>query len=196
MIEAQQEKNFVVSLKGIARRIVSVRYEKDGEDLKLHFILREGEKIPPGAISIEAHDHPNQPNDIALGGAKSLLINLLKSHGNPQARLLGAVLAKFEYAHRFDVFIAPLSKEDFLSARAEEKTLPSAISQLRGAFGDQSSFLILLDSSRGARGILWSPSQHLRAKFHSIAGGQQKGFWVLTSPIPLTSAQLKHAFLS
>ena len=45
MIGTQQEKSFVVSLKGVAHRIVSVRYEKDEGDLKLHFVLREGEKI-------------------------------------------------------------------------------------------------------------------------------------------------------
>ncbi|HCM36622.1 MAG: hypothetical protein A3J30_01790 [Candidatus Wildermuthbacteria bacterium RIFCSPLOWO2_02_FULL_47_9c] len=196
MIGTQQEKSFVVSLKGVAHRIVSVRYEKDEGDLKLHFVLREGEKIPREAISIEAQNHLIRPNGIALGGAKSLLINLLKSHGNPQARLLGAVLSKLEYAHRFEVLSALLSKEDFLSAQAEEKILPSVISELKDAFGEQSSYLFLLDSPYGAQGILWSRSPSLRAKFQNIAGGQQKGPWVLLRPAPLSSEQLKHAFLS
>jgi len=36
-------KTFSVTLKGLASRVAKVAYEKDQEDLKLHFTLQEGE---------------------------------------------------------------------------------------------------------------------------------------------------------
>ena len=44
--------------------------------------------------------------------------------------------------------------------------------------------------------VLWSPSSLLRTKLRDIAGGQQKGPWVLLRPAPLSSEQIKYAFLS
>lgn len=210
---SSEEKTFVVSLNNLAPWISRVRYEKEGKDLKLYFSLTQGE-ISPATLSLQIQgqadltiivgDKSPQNNGDELSSttqlsdkeAKQPLLDLLSSHKDPQTRLLGLILAKIEYMSQFNTFLAVLYKEDFQNVHADSKNLPLLISTLRESFGDQSSYLFFFDSSQGAQGILWSLSSQLQTKFRDIASGQQKGPWVLLLPTPLSSEQLKHAFIS
>jgi hypothetical protein len=196
MQEAQQEKTFVVSLKGIASRIAQVRYEKDNEDLKLYFVLRKGMELPSEAVSLDIQGVATAAQPAPKDRTRELLINLLKSHENAQVRLLGVILPKLEYNTRFQTFVALLSQKDFENTKTEIKLLPSAVEQLKKVFDEQTSILILVESEHTCQGILWSPSAQLRNRFRSVAGGQEKGSWILVPSVPLTSNQLQHAFLS
>ncbi len=207
-----QEKTFLVSLKGLAPWVARVRYEKDATDLKLYFTLNQKE-VSPEAFSLQIQNQADltiivgdklpqnnayQPSPLTLSAneAKKPLFNLLCAKEDPYTRLLGMVLSKLEYISRLHTHIILLKEEDFQSAHSEPKNLPLLVSELKASFGEQSSYLFLFDSSFGAQGILWSSSLQVRAKFRDIAGGQQKGPWVLLRPAPLASEQLKHAFLS
>jgi len=210
-----EEKTFVVSLKGLAPKIARVRYEKDQNDLKLYFTLNQG-GISPEALSIERQEQPDlilivgdkplQDNTVSpspsliptcsFREAKNALCTLLQSKENPQTRILGIILSKLEYIPSHHIFVALFQKEEFFDVQAYTKALPLALLQLQKTFQDNSSFLVLFDSPQGCQGILWSSSLNLRAKFRDMTGGQQKGSWVLLHPTPLSSTQLKHAFLS
>jgi hypothetical protein len=196
MPEAQQQKTFVVSLKGIAPRIAQVRYEKDKSDLKLHFVLHEGSEIPSEAISLDIQGSKPAITPDPERRIREFLFNLLKSHENPQVRLLGVLLPKLEYIPRLETFIAQLTEADLASVKAKISALPGTVRDLKDAFSPQSSFLVLFESAHTCQGVLWSTTPQLRARFRNIAGGQEKGSWVLLSPVPLSSNQLHHAFLS
>ncbi len=208
-----KEKTFVVSLKKLAPWIARVRYEKDAEDLKLYFTLNE-QDVSPEALLIQIQnqadltiivgDNSLKNNEAQLPAptilreteAKSSLLDLLRSQENPQTRLLGAVLLRLEHISRFNAYLIVLRQSDLKNIQVEPKNLPLIVPELRETFGDQSSYLLLLDSLLGAQGILWSLSLQLRTKIRDITGGQQKGPWVLLQPTPLSSEQLKYAFLS
>ena len=207
------ERTFVVSLKGLAPRVARLRYEKDAKDLKLYFTLSRGELFPEALslqlqnqadLTIIVGDQPLERNNgqlpsvnvLSAGEAKQSLLNLLRSQENAQARILGMALSQLEYISRLDLYLIALHEEHLQSMNLEYKNLPLLIPDLRGSFGDQSSYLFLFDSPFGAQGMLWSSSPNLRTKLRDMSGGQQKGFWVLLRPTPLSSEQLKHAFLS
>lgn len=208
-----KEKLFVVSLKGLAPWIEKVRYEKEAKDLKLYFTLNQGE-ISPEALSFQIQNQadltiivgdktrPNNPDAspsttvLSDDQVKKPLLDLLCSKEDSQTRLLGIVLSKLEYIPSFNVAVIVLRQQDFQDMRIDSKHIPLLVPELKESFGDQLSYLFLLDSPPGAQGILWSSSNELRTRFRDIAGGQQKGPWVLLRPAPLTSEQLKHAFLS
>ncbi len=209
------ERTFVVSLKGLAPRVARLRYEKDAKDLKLYFTLSRGELFPEALslqlqnqadLTIIVGDQPLERNNtqtqllaasmLSAREAKHPLLNLLRSQEDPQARLLGMALSQLEYISRLDLYLIALREEHLRSIHLEHKNLPLLIPELRGSFGDQSSYLFLFDSPLGAQGVLWSSSPHLRKKFHDMGGGQQKGFWTLLRPTPLSSEKIKHAFLS
>ena len=126
---------------------------------------------------------------------KKPLLDLLCSKEDSHTRLLGIILSKFEYIDRLDVAVVVLRQQDFHDMRVDSKHIPLLVPELKESFGDNLSYLFLIDSLPGAQGILWSPSNELRTKFRDIAGGQQKGSWVLLRPAPLSSEQLKYAFL-
>ncbi|MEK7542494.1 MAG: hypothetical protein AAB524_02230 [Patescibacteria group bacterium] len=208
-----KEKTFVVSLKGLAPWIARVRYEKDAQDLKLYFTLNQGE-VSPEALSFQMQDQadltiivgdkalqnnnsqPLSATVLSASETKEPLLNLLCSQENPQTKLLGAILSNLEYISHLDTHLTILRQENLRNIRVESKNLPLLVPELRESFGDQCSYLFLLGSLLGAQGVLWSPSPQLRAKVRDIAGGQQKGPWVLLHPTPLSSEQLKYAFLS
>ena len=210
---SSDEKTFVVSLKGLGPWISRVRYEKEGKDLKLYFSLTQGE-ISPTTLSLQIQgqedriiivgnkspqnnkDEPSSTAQLSDKEAKQPLLDLLSSQKDPQTRLLGLILAKIEYISQSNTFLAVLYKEDFRGTRSSSKNLPLLISTLRESFGDQSSYLFFFDSSQGAQGMLWSRSSQLQAKFRDIAKAEQKGPWILLHPTPLSSEQLKHAFIS
>lgn len=209
LASSSDEKTFVVSLKGLGPWISRVRYEKEGKDLKLYFSLTQGE-ISPATLSLQIQEQADL--NIIIGNnkdelssitqlsdteAKQPLLDLLYSHKDPQTRLLGLILSKIEYMSQSNTFLAVLYKEDFQGVRSGSKNLPLLVSTLRESFGeDQSSYLFFFDSSQGAQGILWSLSSQLQTKFRDIAKAEQKGPWVLLHPTPLSSEQLKHAFIS
>jgi len=210
---SSKEKVCVVSLNGLAPWIAKVRYEKDAKDLKLYFTLNEGE-ISPAALSLQVKNQadltvivgartqqdnsPLPPSSTVLSEiqTKEPLLELLRSREDPQTRLLGIILSKLEYIARLDVLLVVLHQQDFQNTRVGSKHIPQIALDLKESFEDHSSYLFLFDSSEGAQGLLWSSSPQLRARFRNIAGGQQKGPWVLLRPTPLSSEQLKHAFLS
>lgn len=208
-----KEKTFVVSLKGLAPWIAWVRYEKDNRDLRLYFTLNQGE-ISPEALSLQMQsqtdliiivgDKAQQNNALSLEGvsvlpasqAKNPLLELLRSKEDLQTRLLGSALSNIEYVARLNTHVIVLHQEDFQGMPAAPKHVPLLVPVLRESFGDQSSYVFFFDSLHGAQGVLWSSSPQVRTKFRDIAGGQQKDFWVLLRPAPLSSDQLKYAFLS
>jgi|GEM_PF-2016213 len=210
---ASQEKIFVVSLKGLAPWIAKVRYEKEAKDLKLYFTLNKGE-IPPEALSFQiqnqtdltiivgdetrlnnSHSLPSI-NVLSDSQVKSPLLELLCGQKDPAARLLGTILSKLEYMPQQNTYAIILHGQDFQGMPGEQKHIFALGPELAENFGENSSYLFLLNSPHGTQGILWSHSPQLQAKFRDIAGGQQKGPWVLLRPAPLSSEQLKHAFLS
>lgn len=192
MHEAPQEKTFVVLLKGVASKVAQVRYEKDESDLKLYFTLRQ----PPPTLSIETENDSGHQNLTLSERIEGRLLHLLKSHADPQVRLWGALLSRLEYIPASGLFVAVLAKQELESTQLKMRMLPAAMLSLTKAFGEQFSFFVLVDSDEGCRGILWSSSPLLRTKLKNITGSQQKGHWVLLRPTPLSSYQLKHAFLS
>lgn len=211
-----KEKTFVVSLKGLAPWIATVRYEKDTRDLRLYFTLNPtaGGEISPEALSLHMQsqtdltiivgDTAPQNNALSPEGVsvlpasqmKNPLLELLRSQEDLPTRLLGAALSNIEYVARLNTQVIVLHQEDFRGMPAGPKHLPLLVPVLRESFGDQSSYVFFFDSLRGAQGVLWSSSPQVRTKFRDIAGGQQKDFWVLLRPAPLSSEQLKYAFLS
>jgi len=208
-----KEKIFVVSLKGLAPWIARVRYEKEANDLKLYFTLNQGE-ISPEVLSLQIQNQAdltiivgdkarlnNQGSAssttvLSYDQVKKPLLDLLCSKEDSQIRLLGIVLSKFEYIARLDVSVITLRQQDLQDLRVDSKHIPLLVPELKESFGDHLSYLFLLDSLQGTQGLLWSSSSLLRTKFRDIAGGQQKGPWVLLRPAPLSSEQLKYAFLS
>ena len=128
--------------------------------------------------------------------AKKPLLELLCLHKDPETRLLGIALSKLEYVAEQDTYVIVLHQQDFQDMPTEQTYISRLAPELEKNFGAHSSYLFLLDSLRGTQGILWSRSPQLQTKFRDIAGGQQKGPWVLLRPAPLSSEQLKHAFLS
>ena len=207
-----KEKVFVVALKGLAPWIAKVRYEKEANDLKLYFTLNQGE-VSPEALSFQIQNQADltiivgdktrlDNSDSSLSATvlsenevKKPLLDLLCSKEDSHTRLLGIILSKFEYIDRLDVAVVVLRQQDFQDMRVDSKHIPLLVPELKESFGDNLSYLFLIDSLPGAQGILWSPSNELRTKFRDIAGGQQKGSWVLLRPAPLSSEQLKYAFL-
>ena len=181
-----------------------MRYEKDVKDLKLYFTLNQGE-ISPEALSFQIQNQADltiiigdktRPNNLSGDQVKKPLLDILCSKEDSQARLLGLVLSKFEYIARLDIAVIILSLQDLQDTRVDSKHIPLLVPELKESFGDHLSYLFLLGSLQGTQGILWSSSNQLRAKFRDIAGGQQKGRWVLLRPAPLASEQIKYAFLS
>jgi len=208
-----KEKIFVVALKGLAPWIAKVRYEKEAQDLKLYFTLNQGE-ISSEALSLQIqnqadltiivgdkarlHNPGSSPSTTVLsdGQVKKPLLDILYSKEDSQTRLLGIVLSKFEYIARLNVAVIVLRQQDLQDLGVDSKHIPLLVPELKESFGDHLSYLFLLDSLQGTQGLLWSSSSQLRTKFRDIAGGQQKGPWVLLRPAPLSSEQLKYAFLS
>lgn len=211
-----QEKVFVVSLKGLAPWIAKVRYERELKDLKLYFTLtpQTGGEVSPAALSFQIQSQAdltiivgdetrlnNSPplsstTTLSDSQAKKPLLDLLCGQKDPEARLVGALLSKLEYVSQQDTYVIALHQQDFQDMPGEQKHIFALIPELAENFGAKSSYLFLLNSSYGTQGILWSRSPQLQGKFRDIAGGQQKGPWVLLRPAPLSSDQLKHAFLS
>lgn len=208
-----EEKTFVVSLRGLAPWIAKVRYEKEASDLKLYFTLNQTAASSQD-VSLHAQnqtdliiivgDNSNQNNEsqsllipiLSANEAKKQLFDLLCSNEEVPTRVLGVVLSKLEYSSRLNTYLVSLREQDFQNMHAKPQNLPLVIPMLTENFGEQSSYLFLLDAPHGAQGLLWSSSPLLRAKFRDIAGGQQKGPWVLLRPAPFASEQLKYAFLS
>ena len=192
------EKTFTVSLKGLSPLISAIRYEKSGDDVKLHFTLQSGE-MSSSNIALESSqlstltlivgnnrtrdNYSETDNDSSIQGTKELLntaLSLLSPSDVPGVRLLARTLSRLQEGPQ-GLYAAHLTKEDF----AETKTTQLHLKDMAGKikeYGDKTaSYLILFETQKEAKGILWSEKNHLQKHVLSKGTGVSKNNWTICS---------------
>ncbi|MDA1337605.1 MAG: hypothetical protein O3C23_02475 [bacterium] len=157
----QQKKTFAVKLKGLAPWISQIQYEKEEADLTLYFTLKKDTEV-----NVIVED----------GKAKSKLLSPVTT---PLALLAQKLISNVEYKPNSDLYITSLQKKDFGECNATSLALKSAMEELKQYGAEESSVLVLYETTRGTQGLLWSKRQDIRAQVKSQNQGTEKGNWVL-----------------
>ena len=157
----QQKKTFAVKLKGLAPWISQVQYEKEEQDLTLYFTLNKDTEV-----NIIVEDDKS--------GSK-----LLSLTTTPLAPLAQKLISNVEYKPNSDLYITSLQRKDFVECRATSLALKSAMEELKQYGAQESSLLVLYETTKGIQGLLWSTRQDIREKVKSQNQGAEKGNWVL-----------------
>jgi len=188
--------DFVVSLRGLASKISKVQYEKDKEDLHLHFTLQKG-RVPQEDLSLQIQ---NQEDLTIIVGQDNLsekaVLELLAAQVSTQAKLLGRVLQKLEYVGT--VYVSSIQQKDFQETHSTPKTLIQAAQRVQEDFGDQSSYLFVFEPKLNltAQALLWTLKQDIRARFLRTGTAQQKGPWTLLNTTQSSPQQLRDGILT
>jgi hypothetical protein len=187
------QKISTVILKGLASRIAQVTYETDAEDLKLHFVLQQG-NMSLENISLEIEQSADLT--IIVGDSKaehnyekiySHVLELLLNHADPSFRCLGTILFKLELSPTHNMYTSTITQEDFQAALVYPKHAPQAIQALRNEFGEQCSYLLYFEKPGGGfQTILWTVNPQLQKSIHSLHAdtGKIKGNWILWDTAP------------
>ena len=170
----QQKKTFAVKLKGLAPWISQIQYEKEETDLTLYFTLKKDTEIN---VILE---------DDAVGS--KLLSPVMPS----LAPLAQSLISNVEYKPNSDIYITSLQRKDFLECRATSLALKGAIEELKQYGAQESSFLVLYETSKGTHGLLWSKRRDIREKVQSQNQGAEKGNWVLFEAQSTLSSLKEH----
>lgn len=196
-----EQKTFVVTLKGLARWISRVHYEKNDKDLKLFFTLQHG-NISPENLSLQMHGNPDltiivgekeYPNSLRSGDdpspklsggeAMAAALELLSLHPDILGRMMGAVLGRLKPEENLKLYHAFLAQEYFREYGKTPRMLPALVQELSESIGSEYSYLILHQSPASSliQGLLWTKDQGLREQLLSRVNGRQKGNWLLFS---------------
>jgi hypothetical protein len=192
-----EKKVCTVVLRGLASKIDQVAYEKDEDDLKLHFTLQSG-SIAAENISFDIESQAdftiivgNSQDQYNYQKLYSYVLEALLNHSEPVFRLLGTMLFKNERAPISNVCELTLTKEDLQTALVQPKHIPQAVDIFRSHFGDNLSYLLFLEKSPAFfQTIFWTAQQELQEKAAGQILSQQKGNWILWE----TSADQKNTF--
>jgi len=157
----QQKKTFAVKLKGLAPWISEIQYEKEELDLTLYFTLTKDAEV-----NIIVED----------GKTRGKLLSLITT---PLAPLSQKLISNVEYKPNSDLYITSLYKRDFQECGATSLALKGAMEELKQCGGESSSLLVLFETAKGARGLLWSKRSEVREKVKTLNKGTEKGNWVL-----------------
>ena len=196
----KQEKTFAVSITGLAPWISQVYYEKDATDLKIYFTLkgREAQNTTPSPaadrLTIAVQDTAPQVNKqhisrkngsstiYATTPVRDFAVILLSQSSGAEKKLLGRILTNLEYINSLGIYLSIITESNFTASGASTKALHFAIEELKAAFGETHSFLLLFGSSQASTGgLLWSPRQDVQDKIMLYGNGEGKGNWVLFS---------------
>jgi len=157
----QQKKTFAVRLKGLAPWISEIQYEKEELDLTLYFSLKKDAEVN---IIVE---------DGRAGG------KLLSPIITPLVPLSQKLISNVEYKPNSDLYITSLRHQDFVECGATSLALKGAVEELKQCGGENSSLLILFETTGGTQGLLWSKRPEIRKKVKTLNKGAEKGNWVL-----------------
>lgn len=157
----QQKKTFAVRLKGLAPWIAEIQYEKAKEDLILYFALKKAAEV-----NIIVEDDKTQSK-------------LLSPTTASLAPLSQKLISNVEYKPNSDLYITTLQKKDFEECNATSLALKGAVEELKQYGAQESSLLVLYETTKGTQGLLWSKRQEIREKVRSQNQGTEKGNWVL-----------------
>lgn len=158
-MEDLKKKTTILTLKNAAPLVHEIRYEKKDNDLVFYVSLKKDTKI-----NVIVEDGEVTYKQLAPLG---LLSKLLLSH--------------IEYKPSSDLYISFATAPDFISCKATPKSLRESLGELRDCANQNSSFLILFESSplQKTHGLLWSPKRDVREKALSLYRGTQRGNWAL-----------------
>lgn len=181
------EKNFAVTLRGLGRVISKVYYERDSQDVRLYFTLKNGD-ISPKDLAIDTSQPPhltiivgekslsdNEKNIVA--GTKELLESiLLKLPDSAESiKIASHLLAHSRHSTESKLCIS--SPTQHLSA----KILPSALKEIQEL--GVPSCLVLFEENGKAKGLLCSGDEALKQSISSSFPSQEKKGWLLfTAP--------------
>ena len=166
----QQKKTFAVKLKGLAPWISEIQYEKEEQDLTLHFSLKKDTEVN---IIVE---------DEQVGH------KLLSPHVPPLGALSRRLIANVEYKPNSDLYITSLKHRDFTECKATSLALKGAVEELKQYGAQNSSLLVLFETTQGSQGLLWSKKLEVKEKVKRLRQGTEKGDWILfTTKKPLAS---------
>jgi hypothetical protein len=175
-----------VILRGLAPRIDEVTYEKDQDDLKLHFALQKG-NLSPESISLEIA--PQTDLTIIVGDKNTqynyekvytYVLELLLNHTEASVRLLGTILFKLEYPLSGHIYTAYITQEDLTAALTEPKYISQVVESLRLQFGDSASYLFFFEKSPFVlQTLFWTIQPQLKEKLLHHPLNQTKGNWTL-----------------
>ncbi len=157
----KKEKTFVVSLKGVAPWVSQVRYKKDEKDLKLYFTIIVGDA---------ANSHNSEIGQLPL-------------EATPLPALAGKLLTKLEHLENKNLYMAAISKDEWLDCQADTRALKESVVHVKDYIGEQASLLLLYEEpgSSHPKGLLWAKRKELQEAAQSIGTGLQKGNWTLLS---------------
>ena len=185
-IIAQKEKTFVVSLKGLAPWISQIDYEKDKEDLKLIFKLKQGE-MTPANLSLDIPSNKdltvlvrNNEMGSSMTQFLSTSLSLLSNEDITEAKMAGIMLSRTEYFSAINTQASYIEANDFETLNTNSKILTSVIQNLSDLL-KASAFLTFFASDSGTKGLLWSTQAHLQKKVLQTWNGQSKDKWTLFS---------------
>jgi len=195
---SQNEKAFVVSLRGLAPWISRISWERDKKDIKLYFTLQQGASSAFHSPTIQTQADLTITGENNQADARSITTQLLLAHHNPQVKLLGKVLWNLEYAAAQNFYTTLLPLDDLQVLDANPRMFALLIEDLKESFGTEASYLVLYESSASlnARGLLWSPSQSVRNNVLHETNGDQKGNWVLFAGHTRELQQVRSRILS
>lgn len=157
----KREKTFVVSLKGVAPFVSRVYYKKDEKDLKLYFTTIVG-------------DTKNSHNSE---------IAQLPVEATSLPALSGKLLTKLEYVASKNLYLAAISKDEWLECQANAQTLKEGVKHVQDYIGEQASLFLLYEEtgSPHPKGLLWTKRKGLQEAVRAMGTGLQKGNWTLLS---------------
>lgn len=196
---------FTVTLAGLASRVAQVDYEKDKEDLKLHFTLQRGDLRPENIsldispqtdLTIIVGDNTAQYNYQAL---YTHILELLLNHQEAAFRLLGIVLLKLEQTsiENKEIYKTHFTQEDFETALVSPKLIPTVAEDLRVHFGDQCSYLFFVEKPEGtAQALLWTSQPQLHDHLIGQNPKQLKGNWALWTSQTMPKPPFKQKLFS
>lgn len=157
----KKEKTFVVSLKGVAPWVSQVCYKKDEKDLKLYFTIIVGDA--KGAHNSEFAQLP------------------LEAAALPA--LSGKLLTKLEFLEGKNLYLAAISKDEWLECQANAQDLKAGIRHIQDYIGDHSSLFLVYEEvgSPHPKGLLWTKRKEFQEAAASLGTALQKGNWTLLS---------------
>ncbi|MDP6704668.1 MAG: hypothetical protein QF775_04245 [archaeon] len=204
-IVSQKEKTFSVSLKGLAPWVSQVQYEKEREDLKLIFTLKQGEITPANLafdipsqkdLTIIVRDGSAQSNENTLSHLLPASLSLLSKEKQTEALLAGRLLSKLEYFPGIQLHASRIKASDFEETNTTPKALTSAM-QHTTTLLNTPNLVTFFEREEKIQGLLWSTRPRIQQKMTETWNGQIKDKWVLfsTPSNNLTSIQEHIQFL-
>lgn len=196
--ESLKGKTFAVSLRGMSDLISKIHYEKRGGDVKLYFTLRDGE-ISSSNIALEssqpsnlilivgnsrARDNSSETDDTSsvqgTGEFLDTTLSLLSPLEVPGVQLSAKVLSRLQERPR-GLYAAHITRQDFSETKTTQLHLRETAQDIK-EYGDKTaSYLILFETQKETKGILWSENTRLQRQILSEGTGSLRNNWVVCS---------------